>query len=128
AGTGFSAAVAIPAPVGGVLPPTTVYVRYNPGAGATQHSGASVQFVNGANAVVNLAGTVVTQPLIQVSTSSLTFVTGPSGPSNAQPYTVWGLSMAGPIEIQVGPQFEVSLSQGSGFTHTVTTAPPTGGS
>jgi Synergist-CTERM protein sorting domain-containing protein len=61
-GGGFAAAINTPAPVAGTIPPTTVYVRYNPATGTT-HGGSITHTSTGASSQAIAVSGTATAPL-----------------------------------------------------------------
>lgn len=124
-GSGFGPTAVTPAPSHGVLPPTTVYVRYHPVHGVN-HQGVIAHYVHGATReLLSLSGVVNLPPVVQVNTSSLSFqALGWGNPTTEQSYSVSGSGLSAPISINVPAPFEVSLTSGSGFSQSVATAMP----
>ncbi len=123
-GSGFTESVITPAPVGGTLAATTIFVRFNPTVGL-HHTGAAAAYCyNAPAAVVNLTGDVNIPPAITTSVPSLSFSTLGLTPSAEQSYDVSGISLTTPITVSVPAPFEVSLTSGSGYGPSVVTPAP----
>ncbi len=128
AASGFGANVSTGAPVAGDVPPTTIFVRYNPGSG-TAHSGDITHDSTGAaQQILGVSGTVTPPPVITVTGGLTAFVTtAVNVPSPEQSYTVEGVNMTAPISVTAPAEFEVSLTTGTGFGSTVDTTAPVAG-
>jgi hypothetical protein len=127
AGSGFAAAVATVAPIGGVIPATPIYVRYLPPSGSAHagnldHSsaGAPTQFLPVSGAVV--------PPVIMLSGTLVAFVTtAVNVPSAVQSYTVSGSNLASAVDISAPSGFEVSLMASGGFAPNLLSPAPVSG-
>ena len=116
-GTGFSGGVTVPH-TGGIVSPTTIYVRYVP---ITLGASGSITNVSGASSAnVALTGNVTNAPQITRNPSSLTMVSPTVGtPSGEQSFTVSGQYLGGDITLNLPAGFEMTTTSGSGYTNSL---------
>lgn len=103
----------------GTLDQTTVYVRLMVGLVNNGYSGdISITSTGASDKIVSLSGTVLPQPSITVSETTLSgfsYSQG-SGPSASQSFTVSGSALTDNIVVSVPANYEISLTSGSGYT------------
>lgn len=117
-GSGFSAGVTVPHS-GGIVSPTTIYVRYVP---TTLGAAGNISNVSGASSVnVALTGSVTNAPLITRNPSALTMVSPSVGTaSGEQSFTVSGQYLGGDITLTAPAGFDITTTSGSGYTTAIT--------
>lgn len=117
AGSGYSTTTLVTAaPIGGVIPPTTVYVRYVPTS--TVYYGGSLQHASfgAASKTLSFSGQVILPPGVTASTAAMSFTTTAlAEPSDEQSYVVSATGLTSPLTVSVTPPFEISLTMGVGF-------------
>ncbi|MEZ5993913.1 MAG: hypothetical protein R3E76_16385 [Planctomycetota bacterium] len=125
-GTGFGNSVTL-TPGGATLATTTVYVRFNP-SGASGANGDVTCTADGAiSKLINVTGTVSTNPAVFASPATLALVADRIGvSSNVLSYTLSGYNLTASIAISAPGDFEVSLSSTSGFSGGFSIAPSGG--
>lgn len=124
-GTGFGNSVTL-TPGGATLATTTVYVRFNP-SGASGANGDVTCTADGAiSKLINVTGTVSTNPAVFASPATLALVADRIGvSSNILSYTLSGYNLTASIAISAPGDFGVSLTT-SGFSSGFSIAPSGG--
>jgi len=117
---------------GGTVAATTIYVRLKAGLAAGNYNSEVItaSSTGATNQTVTCSGSVSsTTPTISVNPATLTgftYVTG-SGPSATQTFSISGTNLTANISIAAPTNYEISLTQASGYT-TPLTLTQTGGS
>lgn len=97
---------------------TTIYVRLKSGLSAGTYTGSlTCSTLNGTTKNINLSGSVTSQPVVNLSTTSLTgfkYNVG-TGPSADKVFTVSGSSLSSIIFIYAPTNYEISTSGGTSF-------------
>ena len=116
-GSGFSGSISV-AHSGGVVSPTTIYVRYVP---TTVGGSGNITNVSGANTTnVAVTGNVTNAPQISAAPGSLTMVSASAGvPSGEQFCTISGQYLGGDITLTAPAGFEITLTSGSGYAGSI---------
>jgi len=100
---------------------TTIYVRLKSGLSASTYNGnIGCASTNAVSKTISLTGTVASQPVVSVSTTSLngfSYNIG-NGPSSEKMFTVSGSSLNSIIFIYAPTNYELSTSAGSAFSAT----------
>lgn len=127
AASGFGPGVATAAPSGGIVAPTTIFVRYAPVAG-TAHAGDLSNASAGATTqLMPVSGTVV-PPVITVTGTLNAFVTPANNVASAeQSYSIQGVNLVAAIDVAAPAGFEISLTSGAGFAAALLSPAPLGG-
>jgi len=116
---------------GGTVAATTIYVRLKAGLAAGNYNSEVItaSSTGATNQTVTCSGSVSsTTPTIAVNPATLTgftYVTG-SGPSATQTFSISGSNLTANISIAATTNYEISLTQASGYT-TPLTLTQTGG-
>jgi hypothetical protein len=115
--------------VGGIVAPTTIYVRLNGTAIASPSNGdITVSSAGATDEVVVLEGEILSPaPTVFVSTNSLTGFSHFVGtPSAEQSFDVSGDFLTGNLTVTAPTNYEVSLTSGTGFANSVSIPPSSG--
>ncbi len=109
---------------------TTIYVRLKSGLTAGTYGGnLTCTSTSAATKTISLSGSVTSQPVVNVSTTSLTgfrYNLG-SGPSTEKMFTVSGSSLSSIIFIYAPTNYEISTNGGSAFAATSSIVLPQSG-
>lgn len=116
-GSGFGGSTTV-TQSGGIVSPTTIYVRYVP---TTVGGSGNVTNVSGAtSANVSLTGNVTNAPVISRNPSALTMVSSSIGvPSGEQSFIVSGQYLGGDITLTAPAGFDMTTTSGSGYATSI---------
>jgi len=126
-GTGFASSLTF-SPTLGSLAVTTIYVRFEPSALASQSGNITHTSPGAASKLVALQGRVLAPDIAVSVPAALSFGRVLLGsPSSVRSYEVSGQDLVGPLTIIAPTNFQVSLSGTDGFKSTLA-LPESGGS
>jgi hypothetical protein len=112
---------------GGSVPLTTIYVRLTGASVGTPSGNITHTSTGKTQQDVAVSGTVLTRPVITISSTSLTgFTTSEGAPSATQSFTVSGTDLITNLILTAPTGFEISTASGSGFSGSLTLTPVSG--
>ena len=120
--SGFGASLSL-TPSSGTVTSTTIYVRYNPSALGSHTGKISCTSTNAATQDVTVNGIT---PIIYVTANLNTFTTTVGTPSSAQSFSISGSYLLGNINLSAPSNFEISLSQSTGYGSSIALTPISG--
>ena len=125
--SGFSNSITVSSS-GGSISDRTIYVRFSP-TGATSFSGNVSNQATGAttrNVAVSGVGTEVPQPTLTVNPATLDFGEVEIGQNSTLEYTLSGSNLTSEVTVSAPEDFQVSESQDSDYSSSLTLSPTDG--
>ncbi len=122
-GSGYGTSLTL-TPTGGTVANTTIYVRFSPTTTGMKTGNIILSSTGAADVNVAVSGEAIfipPTPTITTSTNALTAFpnTNINGHSTAQNFTVSGTDIISGIGISAPTHFEISITEGSGYSNTL---------